>query len=48
MRPKCFHVRLREEQRLATVFLEADAAVLQRMIAAGELKEVNCDGQDGA
>ncbi|MGQ0456254.1 MAG: type II toxin-antitoxin system RelE/ParE family toxin [Hyphomicrobium sp.] len=34
-------------RRLATVFLEADAAILQRLIAAGELKEVECDGQEG-
>ena len=33
---------------LATVFLEADAAKLQRLIAAGELKEVECDGQEEA
>lgn len=35
-------------RRLATVFLEADAAVLQRLIAAGELKEVECDDKEGA
>jgi len=35
-------------RRLATVFLEADAAMLQRLIVAGELKEVECDGQDEA
>ena len=34
--------------RLATVFLDIDTALLQRMIAAGELKEVECDGQEGA
>ena len=35
-------------RRLATVFLEADAATVQRLIAAGELKEVECDDQEGA
>ncbi len=35
-------------RRLAMVFLEADAAIVQRLIAAGELKEVECDGQEGA
>jgi hypothetical protein len=35
-------------RRLATVFLEAAAAMLQRLIAAGELKEVECDGQEDA
>ena len=35
-------------RRLATIFLEADDAMLRRMIAAGELKEVECDGQEGA
>lgn len=35
-------------RRLATVFFEADAAMLQRLIAADELKEVECDGQDEA
>ena len=33
-------------RRLATVFLSADVAILRRMIAAGELKEVECDGQE--
>jgi len=33
-------------RRLAIVFLEADAAMLQKLIAAGELKEVECDGQE--
>jgi len=31
-------------RRFATVFLEADEATLQRLIDAGELKEVECDG----
>jgi len=35
-------------RRLATVFLEADAAMVQRLIAVGELKEVECDGQEEA
>lgn len=35
-------------RRLATIFLEADVAMLQRLIAAGELKEVDCDGQEEA
>ena len=35
-------------RRLATAFLEADAAMVQRLIAAGELKEVECDDQEGA
>ena len=35
-------------RRLATVFLEADAEVVQRLIDTGELKEVECDGQEGA
>ena len=35
-------------RRFATVFFEADAAMLQRLIAADELKEVECDGQDEA
>jgi len=35
-------------RRLATVFLKADAAMVQRLIAAGELKEVECDDQEGA
>lgn len=35
-------------RRLATVFLEADAAMLQRLIDACELKEVECDGQEEA
>jgi len=35
-------------RRLATVFLEADAAMLRRLIASGELKEVECDDQEGA
>lgn len=35
-------------RRLSTVFLEADAATLQRLIAAGELKEVECDGPEDA
>lgn len=35
-------------RRLAIVFLEADDTKLQRLIAAGELKEVECDGQDEA
>ncbi len=35
-------------RRLASIFLEADTAMLRRMIAAGELKEVECDGQEGA
>lgn len=34
-------------RRLATVVLEADAATLRRLIAAGELKEMECDGQEG-
>jgi len=35
-------------RRLATIFLGADAAMLQRLIAVGELEEVECDGQEGA
>ncbi len=35
-------------RRLATIFLEADTAMLPRLIAAGELKEVECDDQEGA
>ena len=35
-------------RRLATIFLEADTAVLTSLIAAGELKEVECDDQEGA
>lgn len=31
-------------RRLATFFLVAEAATLQRLINAGELKEVECDG----
>jgi len=33
-------------RRLASIFLEADTAMLQRLIAAGELKQVECDGQE--
>ena len=35
-------------RRLATIFLEADTAMLTRLIAEGGLKEVECDEQDGA
>lgn len=35
-------------RRLAIVFLEVDAAIVERLIAAGELKEVECDDQEGA
>ena len=35
-------------RRLATIFLEADTAMLPVLIAAGELKEVECDDQEGA
>ena len=35
-------------RRLATAFLEADTAIMQRLIAADELKEVECDDQEGA
>ena len=35
-------------RRLASVFLKADAAVIQRLVDAGELKEVECDGQEDA
>jgi hypothetical protein len=41
-------VELEVYRRLATVFLEADAAIVQRLIAAGDLKEVECDDQEGA
>jgi len=32
--------------RLASIFFEADTAMLQRLIAAGELKQVECDDQE--
>ncbi|MEZ5900031.1 MAG: type II toxin-antitoxin system RelE/ParE family toxin [Hyphomicrobiaceae bacterium] len=35
-------------RRLAQAFLQANAATLQRLVAAGELKEVECDDQEGA
>ena len=34
-------------RRLASFFFEADTARLTRLIAAGELKEVECDDQEG-
>ena len=33
-------------RRLASIFFEADTAMLQRLIAAGELKQVECDDQE--
>ena len=33
-------------RRLAEIFLEADNALLGRMLTAGELKEVDCDDQE--
>ena len=33
-------------RRLASIFFEADTAMLTRLIAAGELKEVECDDQE--
>lgn len=35
-------------RRLASVFLNADAAAIQRLVDASELKEVECDGQEDA
>ncbi len=35
-------------RQLTAVFLEADAAMLQRLVAAGELNRVECDGQEDA
>lgn len=35
-------------RRLASIFLKADAAALRRLVDADELKEVECDGQEGA
>ena len=33
-------------RRLAGIFLGADNAMLERLLAADELKEVDCDGQE--
>lgn len=43
-----FDDELEVYRRLASIFLKADAAALQRLVDADELKEVECDGQEGA